>query len=152
MRLLRSRRGSADTIIATLLLIVVAVAGAVLVYRNMVSMGQSVGSRPSIVVIDKSLRVLGSGGNALLHFTVSNDGAAAVVPVKIYIIDPQGNNMTINLSEQPIAGGKQWSFDSIVAHPTGTYKQGETYVVVVEFAFVDDVTKTFTVQFDVIAL
>jgi len=151
MKTARRYRGSADTIIATLLLIAIAIAGTALVYRNMVTVGQNVGGKPSITVMDKELRVLGGGSTAFIHFTISNDGTIMVTPIKMILLSPSGTNVTKTLSANPIASGKQWSYDGTVSLPTG-FKQGEIYTVIITLAYASDTTKTFTVQFDITAV
>ena len=117
-KIYKNKRGGADTIIAALLLIGIAIAGSFIVYRTLFTSASNITNKPLIFVSDASLITFQN--SALLQLTIQNQGSYIANLTKISIYSPSGNiiynNYTIN---QPILPGGQISLQQKISSTSG---------------------------------
>jgi hypothetical protein len=133
-KIYKNKRGGADTIIAALLLIGIAIAGSFIVYRTLFTSASNITNKPLIFVSDASLITFQN--SALLQLTIQNQGSYIANLTKISIYSPSGNiiynNATIN---QPILPGGQISLQQKISSTSGEkIISGTKYLIILTFS------------------
>jgi hypothetical protein len=131
-KIYKNKRGGADTIIAALLLIGIAIAGSFIVYRTLFTSASNITNKPLIFVSDASLITFQN--SALLQLTIQNQGSYIANLTKISIYSPNGNiiyNATINKSILP---GGQISLQQSISGTSYPILSGTKYLIILTFS------------------
>jgi hypothetical protein len=131
-KIYKNKRGGADTIIAALLLIGIAIAGSFIVYRTLFTSASNITNKPLIFVSDASLITFQN--SALLQLTIQNQGSYIANLTKISIYSPNGNiiyNATINKSILP---GGQISLQQSISGTSYPILSGTKYLIILMFS------------------
>lgn len=142
-RIYKNRRGGADTIIAALLLIGIAITGSFIVYRTLFTSASNITNKPLIFVSDASL--IAFQNNALLQLTIQNQGNYVANLTKISIYNQIGNNIfNTTTFNKPILPGGQLSLQQNIA--TTNIRSGEKYLIVLMFSIGTNQNLTLSVN------
>lgn len=131
-KIYKNKRGGADTIIAALLLIGIAIAGSFIVYRTLFTSASNITNKPLIFVSDASLITFQN--SALLQLTIQNQGSYIANLTKISIYSPNGNiiyDVQINKSILP---GGQISLQQSISGTSYPILSGTKYLIILTFS------------------
>jgi len=139
---LRGKRGISP-LIATIILIAIALAGGLLVYTYMTSMTGVLSAKGQVSVEAIDL-VKDTEGNVVFSITVKNSGNKPIKLINVTLASE--NAVTIfNNTNSPLQPSQTTSYvkDS---NFSGSYTAGNSYNVVIKAVFTDDSTFTTTVS------
>jgi hypothetical protein len=133
-KIYKNKRGGADTIIAALLLIGIAIAGSFIVYRTLFTSASNITNKPLIFVSDASLITFQN--SALLQLTIQNQGSYIANLTKISIYSPSGNIIYNAAINQPILPGGQISLQQSISNTLSGEKilSGKKYLTLLTFS------------------
>lgn len=143
-RIYKNRRGGADTIIAALLLIGIAITGSFIVYRTLFTSASNITNKPLIFVSDASL--IAFQNNALLQLTIQNQGNYVANLTKISIYNQIGNNIFNTTFNKPILPGGQLSLQQNIPTTSISIRSGEKYLIVLMFSIGTNQNLTLSVN------
>ncbi|MEM3832871.1 MAG: hypothetical protein QW128_04635 [Thermoprotei archaeon] len=139
----KNKKGGADTIIAALLLIGIAIAGSFIVYRTLFTSASNITNKSLIFINDASLTTF-QGNGAFLQLTIQNQGTYNVNLTGITIYDQTGsriyNDTKVSIT---IASGEQ---KSIAQNIPGNFYSGQKYLIVLNFTYANHQSITASVN------
>ncbi len=147
-KIYKNKRGGADTIIAALLLIGIAIAGSFIVYRTLFTSASNITNKPLIFVSDASLITFQSNA-ALLQLTIQNQGNSIVNLTGINIYNKNGDMVFQTNNSTSISPGGQISIQQRVVNTSTSIRSGEKYLIILKFVI--GANQNTTVSVNVIA-
>ncbi len=147
-KIYKNKRGGADTIIAALLLIGIAIAGSFIVYRTLFTSASNITNKPLIFVSDASLITFQSNA-ALLQLTIQNQGNSIVNLTGINIYNKNGDTVFQTNNRTSISPGGQISIQQRVVNTSTSIRSGEKYLIILKFVI--GANQNTTVSVNVIA-
>ncbi|MGC8947834.1 MAG: hypothetical protein ACP5OK_00670 [Thermoprotei archaeon] len=140
----KNKRGGADTIIAALLLIGIAIAGSFMVYRTLFTSASNITNKSLIFISDASLTTFQGNKAALLQLTIQNQGTYDANLTKITIYSQASTPVNVTtINKVSILSGEQKSISQIVS---GTFYSGQKYLIVLQFTHVNNQNTTVSVN------
>jgi len=140
-KIYKNKRGGADTIIAALLLIGIAITGSFIVYRTLLTSASNITNKPLIFVSDASL--IAFQNSALLQLTIQNQGNYVANLTKISIYDQSGKICNSTIFNKPVLPGGQLSLQQNV---NANIRSGEKYLVTLMFSIGTNQNLTLSVN------
>ena len=140
---MRGKRGISP-LIATIILIAIALAGGLLVYTYMTSMAGVLSAKGQVSVEAIDL-VRGSDGKATFSITVKNSGNKPIKQLNVTLASESEASFLGISAANPLQPGQTASYIKSSGF-TGTYTAGNSYNVVIEAVFTDGSTFTTTVS------
>ena len=130
-KIYKNKRGGADTIIAALLLIGIAIAGSFIVYRTLFTSASNITNKPLIFVSDASLITFQN--SALLQLTIQNQGSYIANLTKISIYSPNGSGYNVTINKSILPGG-QISLQQSISGTSYPILSGTKYLIILTFS------------------
>jgi|GEM_PF-2598472 len=130
-KIYKNKRGGADTIIAALLLIGIAIAGSFIVYRTLFTSASNITNKPLIFVSDASLITFQN--SALLQLTIQNQGSYIANLTKISIYSPNGSEYNVTINKSILPGG-QISLQQSISGTSYPILSGTKYLIILTFS------------------
>jgi hypothetical protein len=130
-KIYKNKRGGADTIIAALLLIGIAIAGSFIVYRTLFTSASNITNKPLIFVSDASLITFQN--SALLQLTIQNQGSYIANLTKISIYSPNGSEYDVQINKSILPGG-QISLQQSISGTSYPILSGTKYLIILTFS------------------
>ncbi len=106
-----SRRRAVSPVMATLLLIAVAIAGALIAWQQMREQVLIAGKNTKYEVVDVSLAKLQAGNQAYFAITIKNTGTTAMTYTEAGFFDDNNTYHSFTDSSTQVKPGDQWSRD-----------------------------------------
>ena len=138
------RKKAISPMIATIILIAIALAGGLLVYTYMTSMAGVIGAKGQISVEAVDL-VKDTEGNVIFSITVKNTGNKPIKQINITIAGESEDSFSGVSAAAPLQPGQTASYMKSSGF-SGTYVVGNGYNVVIKATFTDDSTYAITVS------
>lgn len=126
------KRSGISPAITTILLMAVAVVGAILATNSLQNQNQAVSQVTDVDVISANLYDLETSSKSYLAFTVQNTGTTSLSALSVSLID--GSSNLHSFAGPPLVPGAQWSTDSIL--DTDVVK-GNQYALLIEATAAD---------------